>query len=102
MLSRGVAATALGPLDVRNPHAVADGPVALMLRPEQIVPAEGGIRARVRHAVMMGPLTWLDLLVAEGAMALQACWLTASQPAVGAEIGIAVQGDALVFPPDQG
>ena len=42
ILRGDVAETALGRLAARNPHGVADGPAALMLRPEQIVRAEGG------------------------------------------------------------
>ena len=99
-LAGGEAETPLGRVAVRNPHGVPDGPAALMLRPEQIVPDAGGVRARVRHAAMLGPLTWLDLEADGGAVSLQACWLAASPPEVGAEIGIRVQGDALAFPPE--
>ena len=99
-LSGPAAATALGRLPVRNPHGVPDGPVALMLRPEQIVPASPGegLRVTVRHAAMLGPLTWLDL-EGEGGLALQACWVAAAPPDVGAVIAVAVRGDALAFPP---
>ena len=100
-LAGATAETALGPVPVRNPHGVADGLVDLMLRPEQIVAAEPGqgAMARVRHAAMLGPLTWLDLEIPGRAVALQACWLAAAAPAAGAAIAIRVQGDALVFPP---
>ncbi len=99
-----VAESALGRVPVRNPHGVADGAAALMLRPEQIVRAEAGqgTRVTVRHAAMLGPLTWLDLETVAGAVALSACWLAAAPPPVGAEIGIRVQGDVLVFPPHAG
>lgn len=93
------ASTTLGRAAVRNPFREADGPAAPTLRPEQVVPDEGGCRATVRQTAMLAPLTWLDLEIADGAVALQACWLAAAPPAVGAEIGIRVRGDALVFPP---
>lgn len=45
VLADGSALTALGRVAVRNPFRVADGPAALMLRPEQIVPDRDGLRA---------------------------------------------------------
>jgi iron(III) transport system ATP-binding protein len=101
-LRADAAETALGWVTVRNPHGVADGVVALMLRPEQVVaaPQGEGARVTVRRAAMLGPLTWLDLETVTGAVALQACWLAESPPEVGSEIGVRIQGDALVFPSD--
>ena len=102
-LAGDMADTALGRVPVRNPHGVADGLAALMLRPEQVVEAGPGAGARmtVRRAAMLGPLTWLDLEAAGGTVALQACWLAASPPEAGAEIAVRIQGDALVFPPER-
>ena len=100
-LAGGDAETALGRLPVRNPYGVPDGPVALMLRPEQIVAAAPGegVAVTVRHAAMLGPLTWLDLEAEGVAVTLQACWVAADPPAVGARLAVRVQGDAMVLPP---
>ena len=100
ILSGGMAETALGRVAVRNPYDVEDGPADLMLRPEQVVAAESGegSRVTVRHAAMLGPLTWLDLETPGGAVTLQACWLAAAAPVIGSEIDVRIQGDALVFP----
>lgn len=102
LLRDGVAETALGRVAVRNPHDVPDGPVALMLRPEQVIEAAAGqgARATVRRAAMLGPLTWLDLETLVGAVAIQACWLAASPPETGSEIVVRIHGDALAFPAD--
>ena len=101
-LSEGAAETALGLVAVRNPHGVPDGTVGLMLRPEQVVEARPGQGARVtvRRTAMLGPLTWLDLETVVGAVAVQACWLAASSPAIGVEISVEIRGDALAFPSD--
>ncbi|WP_207210235.1 ABC transporter ATP-binding protein [Lichenibacterium ramalinae] len=101
-LTGASAETALGRLPVRNPHGVPDGPVALMLRPEQVVAAApgAGLRVTVRHAAMLGPLTWLDLETEGGAVALQACWVAAAPPEAGSAVLIEVRGDAMVFPPE--
>ncbi len=102
VLAEGSAETALGRVAVRNPHGVADGPVALMVRPEQVVAAEPGqgTPATVRRAVMLGPLTWLDLETLRGSVALQACWVAAVPPPAGTEVAVRLLGDALAFPPD--
>jgi len=101
-LAGGRALTSLGSLAVRNPGHVADGPVTVMLRPEQIVPTEtgAGLVVRVKRAAAVGPLTWLDLVQTTHGVEFMfpACWLAATPPVIGSTLEVRVAGDALVFP----
>jgi len=96
------AVTLLGTLAVRNPGKIAEGPVTVMLRPEQIVPTETGTGkvVTVRRAAAVGPLTWLDLVqtTQNAEFMFPACWLAATPPAIGSSLEVRVIGDALVFP----
>lgn len=102
-LSCGYVQTPVGSFPARNPWSAAEGPVEIMLRPEQLVPASAGecgsFRARVERAATVGPNTWLDLLHTHNAHTrrLSACWPGVMPPSTGSDLTIAIKGDILVM-----
>jgi iron(III) transport system ATP-binding protein len=90
-----IAATALGPLPIRDANGT-QGPATVLLRPEQIVlaPVTGDARSAVVVRVAFhGPDGVVELLVDEGSMAVTALpWAPA--PAPGDRVGVGVTGEA--------
>jgi iron(III) transport system ATP-binding protein len=92
----GVAHTALGPLRVRQP--IADGPVVVVLRPEQVrFGANGsGTPAEVTACRFYGADTVVHVMLADGA----AMHLRSPGPArfdVGTAVTVEVGGDVLAY-----
>ncbi len=93
----GMAHCALGTLQLIEP--VPDGPVELMIRPEQIraLPAhEPGVAARVIASVFYGPEASVRLRLEDGAV-LAARMAGHAAPAPGAELRVRVEGAVIAF-----
>jgi iron(III) transport system ATP-binding protein len=93
----GRARCALGDVDLERP--VADGPVRVLLRPEQLrlAAGPGAVTARVRGVDFYGhdSRVWLDLA---GGVTVSARLEGADVPSAGDEVAVAVAGTALPFP----
>ena len=94
----GRAHCALGDVVLERP--VADGPVRVLLRPEQLrlsASAPGAVPARVRGVDFYGhdSRVWLDLV---GGLTVSARLEGADVPATGDEVAVTVSGTALPFP----
>jgi iron(III) transport system ATP-binding protein len=94
----GRAHCALGDVALERP--VDDGPVRVLLRPEQLrlsTTAAGAVPARVRGVDFYGhdSRVWLDLA---GGLTVSARLEGADVPAAGDEVAVAVAGTALPFP----
>ncbi len=100
----GTALCALGALPLTSP--AADGPVEVMIRPEQIRlagptgPASGhGVRAEVVGHSYFGPDTVLQLSLADGSRApVAARTFDVELPAVGQIVEVAVAGPVAAYP----
>ncbi len=96
-VARGVAHCRLGALGLAA--AVPDGPVEIVVRPEQIRlrPADQSAkRATVSRVTFFGPDARVDLLMDDGT-ALAARVAGHLAPPVGLDTGIAVEGDVVAF-----
>jgi iron(III) transport system ATP-binding protein len=93
----GLAHCALGAVALEGP--AADGPVRVLLRPEQLrlSAAPGAVSARVRDVDFYGhdSRVWLDLA---GGLTVSARLEGADVPAAGDEVSVVVTGTALPFP----
>ena len=97
----GLVECALGRLDVRGP--ALEGPVQVMIRPEQIrlaLPAEPGVAAEVVDHVYYGPETVVRLVLGDGSgIPILAKTFDHEVPSAGVVVNIAVSGPVAVFPP---
>jgi iron(III) transport system ATP-binding protein len=95
----GVASCALGSLAVRG--QAADGPVQVMLRPEQIrlaSAADAPVMAKVVGHTYYGPDTVVRLELADGSSTPVTARTFDEPPAIGNLVGLAVAGPATVYP----
>jgi iron(III) transport system ATP-binding protein len=96
--SAGAVECALGRLAVRG--SAADGPVQVMIRPEQIRLAADGVAAEVVGHVYYGAETVVRLVLADGSgIPIVAKSLDQDVPAPGALVHIVVSGPVAAFPP---
>ena len=97
----GMVECALGRLDVRG--SALEGPVQVMIRPEQIrlaLPAEPGVAAEVVGHVYYGPETVVRLVLGDGSgIPILAKTFDHEVPPAGVVVNIAVSGPVAVFPP---
>ncbi|OYV36135.1 MAG: ABC transporter ATP-binding protein [Rhodospirillales bacterium 20-64-7] len=98
---RGMAACELGP--VRLAGTVADGPVELMIRPEQIRIARnssaGGVKARLGQVTFYGHDATVQLHLTQAPDALvTARAFSDSLPPAGSDVWVHVAGDVIAYP----
>jgi iron(III) transport system ATP-binding protein len=96
----GVVSCALGDLELLD-HAVS-GPVEVMVRPEQLrLNAHGALTATVLALTFYGPETVVMLAIDGTPEPITARVLGRAAPAVGARVGVEVDGPAIAYPSDQ-
>src|SRR5260221_2517178 len=95
----GLVECALGRLDVRG--SAPEGPVEVMIRPEQIQlasPGEGGVAAKVDGYAYYGPETVVRVVLGDGSgIPIVAKTFDQSVPPPGALVHIVVSGPVAVF-----
>ena len=96
--SAGVVDCALGQLELRG--LTADGPVQVMIRPEQIQLAADGVSAEVVGHVYYGPEIVVRLVLADGSRTpIVAKSFAQEAPAAGAVVRVVVSGPVAAYPP---
>lgn len=101
-LPDGRVETALGIHDVasRRVPGPGHGPVAALVRPEQVAPDADGVRAAVRSVDLTGSGTTLDLELADRTRLR--CWMPRARVRPGETLRIAVVGGVHLLPAEEG